>query len=400
MIALGIAEGIATFFAVLITVNMLGNLRAYRPLRSFAAVRLPAPAPFVSLLVPARDEERAIGACVRSLLAQDYPAFEVIVLDDGSTDGTAAIIAALAREDARLTVCVGTPLPPGWTGKAHACAQLAEAARGDVLIFTDADTVHHPTMARSVVGAVAGGADVVTAFPAQEIGGWSEALTVPFMLFVVWAFLPVGRVWSDPSPRFAAANGQLLAFTRAAYVAVGGHAAVRASILDDVHLAQLAKRARLRLRLADGTGAVRTRMYRSFAEVWRGFSKNAYALLGASVAVALPFALLVLLLYLAPVGVLIAGGSAGKSGWLWRWVPLLLVALMLVQRGILAARARLPLWQGVVHPLSVLCFLIILANAVRWHRRGFGEWKGRVYATSPVAPPPAPAADTASTPRQ
>ena len=397
MLTLIIVEGISLAFSALVTLNMLGNLRTYRRLGEYAALARTEAGSFVSVLVPARDEAANIAACLRSLLAQDYPAFEVRVLDDGSTDETAAIVRALAAGDDRLTLLTGQPLLPGWAGKGFACHQLAGAARGDILLFTDADTRHAPEMIRAVAGAVAGGADVVTTFPEQEIGGWAEALAVPMMLFTVWAFLPVGRVWSDPSPQFTAANGQLLAFTRAAYMTVGGHAAVRDSVLEDMGLAQRAKRLGLKLRLADGTGTTRTRMYRSSGEVWRGFSKNAYALLGGSARLAVAFTVLLLALYVVPVVVLVTG-IIGGVGWGRQWLPLMLIALMLVQRGILAWRAHLPMWQAVLHPFSVLAFVLILANSVRWQQRGYGVWKGRVYATTPALPPDAPSG-TAAPPR-
>ncbi len=368
--------------ALIVTGNTIGNCFVFRRLSDYATVG--GSAPFVSLLVPARDEERSIGACLESLVQQEYSDFEIVVLDDGSEDRTASIVRAYADRFERVRVVNGETLPPGWFGKAFACDQLASQARGDLLIFTDADTVHAPTMVRAVAGAVAAGADVVTAFPEQDIGGWSEALIVPFIFFTIWAMLPVGRVWSDPSPRVVAANGQLLAFTRAAYDAIGGHRAVRASVLDDMALARRAKRLGLRLRLADGVGTVRTRMYRSAGEVWRGFSKNAYALTGASPGIAVGFALLLTLLYLAPSVILVAGLVAGRAGWTWRILPAILVLLMFVQNGIVARRTRRPCWQLVVHPLCVVAFLAILANSVRWKARGATVWKGRAYPTIPA----------------
>jgi chlorobactene glucosyltransferase len=376
--ALVACEIVLCVIAAAITLNTLGNLRAYRRLASFAAPT--AGAPFVSMLIPARNEERSLARCLTSLCAQEYGAYEIIVLDDDSTDRTGEIARDAARSADALRLIRGAPLPPGWLGNPWACAQLARAARGDLLLFTDADTVHAPTMVAAVVGAVADGADMVTAFPAQEIGSWSEALLVPFMLFTVWALLPVGRVWSDRSPRFVAANGQLLAFTRAAYGAVGGYGAVRDAVLDDVGLARRAKRRGLRVRLADGVGTVTTRMYHDAGETWRGFSKNAYGLVGQRVGSALAFAALMLALYVAPVVLLIAGFATHMGGWAWRWLPATLVMLMLVQRTVVAVRGRMPPWQVILHPLSVLFFVVILGNAMRWHRRGYGEWKGRRFA--------------------
>ncbi|MCA1723345.1 MAG: hypothetical protein LC748_03650, partial [Thermomicrobia bacterium] len=150
-----------------------------------------------------------------------------------------------------------------------------------------------------------------------------------------------------------------------------------------MELARRAKRIGLRVRLTDGVGTVRTRMYGSAAEVWRGFSKNAYALTGASPVVALSFVTLLVALYLLPSIVLIAGLFAGSDRWTWRFLPLILIALMVMQTAIVARRMRRPCWQPVLHPLSVLCFLVILASSVRWHRRGATVWKGRIYPTTP-----------------
>jgi chlorobactene glucosyltransferase len=383
MIALFWIEMVSCVVALVVTGNTIANLSAFRRLTDFAS--LGTETPFVSVLVPARNEERSIAACLESLVRQQYDHYEIIVLDDGSTDQTAAIARAFIGWCHSVRIETGRTLPPGWFGKAFACDRLAKLACGDLLIFTDADTVHAPVMIRSVVGAVAAGADVVTAFPEQEIGGWSESLVVPFIFFTIWAMLPVGRVWSDPSPRIVAANGQLLAFTRAAYTLIGGHRAVRRSILDDMDLARRAKRAGLRLRLTDGVGTVRTRMYRSADEVWRGFSKNAYALTGASPSIAFGFATLLMLLYLLPSVVLIVGLATGRDGWTWRLLPIILILMMIVQNTVVARRMRRPLWQPVVQPLSVLCFLVILANSVRWHARGATQWKDRLYPTKPSA---------------
>lgn len=383
MIALFWLEVVSLVLALIVTTNTISNAFVFRRLADFASNGTIVPC--VSVLVPARNEERSIGACLDSLARQEYGDYEIIVLDDGSDDRTADIVRAYAERCEIVRIATGRPLPPRWFGKAFACDQLAALARGDLLIFTDADTAHAPAMIRSVVGAAAAGADVVTAFPEQEIGGWSEALIVPFIFFTIWAVLPVGRVWSDPSPRVVAANGQLLAFTRAAYARIGGHRAVRLSVLDDMDLARRAKRDGLRVRLTDGTGIVYTRMYRSASEVWRGFSKNAYALTGASPGIAIGFAALVTLLYLLPSVVLVLSLIVGTGLWTWRILPLILVLLMFVQSTVVARRMRRPFWQPVVHPLCVVCFLVILANSVRWHARGVTVWKDRVYPTNAPA---------------
>jgi hypothetical protein len=157
---------------------------------------------------------------------------------------------------------------------------------------------------------------------------------------------------------------------------------VRVSVLEDMDLARRAKQLGLRVRLTDGAGVVRTRMYRNGRETWRGFSKNAYGLVGQSVAGAIVVTLLLLALYLLPVGLLIGGLATGNGGWTWCWLPLVLVGMMLLQCAIVARRGRFRYWQALLHPLSVLCFVVVLANSMRWHRRGYGEWKGRRIALS------------------
>lgn len=372
-------EGVVLFVAGGVTANTLDNVRGFRRLASFAA---PVAAPFVSVLVPARDEAANIAACVRSLATQHYDGqYEIIVLDDESSDDTAAIVRELVREYPHASLVVGHGPPPGWTGKVAACHALSERARSDILLFTDADTVHAPTMLAHVAGAFAAGAAVVTALPQQEIGGWSEALAVPTMLATLWVFLPIRFVGDARFPQ-ASACGQLLAFTRDAYATVGGHAAVHDSVLEDMQLARRAKECGLRLCLTDGVGIVRTRMYRDTRAVWRGFAKNTYLALGASPVAAASFALLLSLMYLLPVVTLVAGGAMGRGGWAWRGLPLLLLGAMLVQGAVVAVRARLAWWQVPLQPARVLFFLLVLANAMRWHRRGFGEWKGRRYITT------------------
>jgi chlorobactene glucosyltransferase len=346
-----------------------------------------SPPPLVSILVPARNEAANIEACVRSLLAQDVPAFELLVLDDQSEDGTGAILARLAAEDGRLRVLSGGPLLPGWLGKANACRQLAEAARGDWLLFTDADTVHQPPALRRAL-ALAAGRDVglLSMFPRQITGTWGERLIIPLMHLAVYGLLPLPAMHRLRSPAFAAANGQYMLFRRAAYDAAGGHAAVRAQVLEDVALARAVKRAGHRIELADGGDLVRTRMYRGAAEVWAGFSKNFFAFFNYS----LPFLGLALLgyaaLYVAPPLWLLAGAAraaimgevpTGPDGWAWVGLPLAQYGVGVLMRLLLAARFHFRAADALLHPLSVALQIAIGLNSARLARRGGAAWKGR-----------------------
>jgi chlorobactene glucosyltransferase len=236
-------------------------------------------APPVSVIVPARDEERSIERCVRSLLAQTAPDFEVIVVDDRSTDGTRAILDRVARDDARLRVIAGDVLPPDWIGKPWALHQGALHARGNWLLFTDADSVHSPySLTSSLAFARAQRVDAISTITYQELGTWAERAILPSILGLVFFSQGNFAQLNDPGQRQRAlANGQYIFVSRRAYEGLGGHAAVRGEIVEDIELARRFKTdGRYRLLMAAGQDLARVRMYHSFGEIWNGFTKNIY----------------------------------------------------------------------------------------------------------------------------
>lgn len=236
-------------------------------------------APPISIVVPARDERRSIEACVRSLLAQTAPDFEVIVVDDRSTDGTGEIVARLAREDARLRVVSGAALPAGWVGKPWALHQGAAVARGTWLLFTDADSVHAPASATSALAFVRERhADALSTITRQALGTLAERAILPSILGLIFFSQGNFAQLNDPGQtRRALANGQYLFVSRRAYDELGGHAALRGEIVEDVEFARRVKAdGRFRLLLAGGTELAEVRMYHSFGEIWNGFTKNIY----------------------------------------------------------------------------------------------------------------------------
>jgi glycosyltransferase involved in cell wall biosynthesis len=331
----------------------------------------PRELPLVSVLVPARDEAANLRAHLPLLLASDYSRLEIVVLDDRSGDGTAAVAAELARlHPGRLRVVEGAPLRAGWLGKNWACDQLAREARGDVLLFCDADVAAGPlAVARTLALMQRMGADALTALSRHRFGTLAEAAAVPLIAQLpVAAMLPLWLVPRTAAPSLSMGNGQWLAFTRDAYDRVGGHAAVRGEVLEDVHLARAVKRAGLRLAAALATEDLSVRMYGGWAEVRRGFGKNVHALLGGRLATfaagTLVFALGAVYPWLAaPRGTPLALGALG-----------LLAALRIA-----AARLFRHPWRAVaLHPLGALLALRIAAVSYRTRRRV--EWRGRTIS--------------------
>jgi len=358
--------------AALPALLFLRNLGLYREPPGAPAGARPA----VSVLVPARDEERGIAAAVLAALGSEGVEVEVLVLDDGSTDGTAAAVAALAARDRRVRLLAGEPLPPGWIGKVWACAQLARAARSPLLAFVDADVRLAPGgLARAAAFLDASGADLASGFPRQEtVTSW-ERLLLPLMHFVLLGFLPIARMRASRHPAYGAGCGQLLVVRRAAYEAAGGHAAVRGEIHDGLALPRALRRAGLSTDLFDATSVASCRMYRSAGEVWRGLQKNATAGLAAPGKI-VPATLLLGLGQIAPPALLltVARGPAVLA------LAALGTAAAYLPRLAAARRFRQPWGAALLHPLAVLAFL-----AVQWAALGRqlagrpAAWKGRRY---------------------
>ncbi|MBL8055301.1 MAG: glycosyltransferase, partial [Anaerolineales bacterium] len=286
--------------AVLVTLAGIAILNAitFPRLRPGPAADPPAR---LSVLIPARDEAAVIGTTVRALLDQTGVDFEVLILDDDSTDGTTAAALAAAAGDARVRVLAGRPLPAGWLGKNWACHQLAQAAATDRLLFTDADVCWRPAaLAAAAAEFERTRADLLTIWPTQITATWGERLVVPLVALAVQAYLPVLATHHLPGPAFAAAVGQGLLFRRSAYEALGGHAAVRGHVVEDVALARRCKAAGQRLRAAAGAGLVVCRMYRSWREVRAGFAKNILAGHGGQPALLLASTLFHWLIFIFP----------------------------------------------------------------------------------------------------
>ena len=337
---------------------------------------------FVSILVPARNEALNIERCVRSLLRQEYASFEILVLDDGSTDATAELLGHLLLESGgKMRVVQGEPLPDGWHGKAWACFQLGRLAKGELLLFTDADTWHEPDALRRTVGAMEeSGADMLSLMPRQELVSFWEKLVVPLIHVILMCYLPLRLVRTSRKAAFCFANGQYILFRREFYDRINGHASVRDAIVEDVWLCKNVKKGGGRVVAFNGTDVVSCRMYRSFREIWEGFSKNLFAALGYNTAGLFALITLITALYIAPCAFLFRSLFAGEFTLLLFWLPLAQITIALLCRLLIAAAFRQSIAMAFLHLLSQIVLLAIACNSFYSIKFGKGaSWKGRNY---------------------
>jgi chlorobactene glucosyltransferase len=366
--------------AVLAAIVLPINLAAFPRLSRAAGRSGPVGLPSVSVVIPARNEEADVERAVRSHLAQDYPDFQVIVVDDRSTDRTPEILRAIALEDPRLTVVAGCDPPAGWLGKPHALHLGARAAGGEILLFADADVRYDARALREGVTVLQHRRlDLLAFFPRFENRGFWENVLLPFLSIAV--FLGFGFLVLSRRVPLAMGAGAGNLVRRNTYDAVGGHAAIRNSVVDDVRLAVTLKRAGFRVGAFRAEDRVAVRMYRGFREVWNGFSKNvAWAYSGIGGAVLFGMTIVLLAVAIAPVVVLaaaLAGAAVPESD------ARLAVAVFLgtvILRGALAATLREPVWPAATHPLMAALWAGIIGRSLYWrYVRKQIVWRERRY---------------------
>ena len=381
-----LALAIGSFIIALIpAIVFAGNLGAFRRLpessKTFGASLAP-----ISVLIPARNEEANIGRAVESVLANAGVTLELIVLDDQSTDQTAAIVAAMAEQDPRIRLITAPPLPAGWCGKQHACQVLADSSRYDTLVWMDADVeLASDALERMAVELARNRAALISGFPFETTGTWLESLLIPLIHFVLLGFLPLRQMRRSLSPAMGAGCGQLFMARRKDYFEAGGHAAIYASLHDGIALPRAFRRAGKGTDLFDASDIATCRMYASARTVWKGLLKNA----GEGIATATG---------ILPWTILLGGGQiipAALAIYLCAFHPgerlavLFAVAATLGGIGIRLVCAhryygRRPMFAQYVsalfHPIGVLLFLVIQWQSLL--RRFTGQrssWRGRSY---------------------
>ena len=373
-ILLYIQSAIVASLIVLLTISLF-NMRYLRRLYTYPA---PPAWPRCSVLVPARNEENNIGRCAGGLLAQDYPDFQVIVLDDNSTDQTWQILQELAITNPRLTLLKGRLLPDDWLGKHWACHQLAEVADGELLVYVDADTYHEPGMLRGAAAAMAAEkASLISALPRQIVVSWSELLSIPAFYFGMLCGVPLELTRLQRNPLLFAILGQFLVFRRDTYDAVGGYAAVRHNVVDDIAIGRRVHTMGLKYKLLDGDGLVSCRMYRNFDEVWKGLTKSTFATFNFD-----PFFLvlmwtLVVIFFVSPPLVLGIGLAQPQVPTEITAMAGIAVILNLVLWTVSHLRFHFPLYLVLIYPFSAIFMTVVALASMVLTIQGKALWKGR-----------------------
>jgi glycosyltransferase involved in cell wall biosynthesis len=327
----------------------------------------------VAAIVPARNEEVSIAACITSLAAQPE-IVEIIAINDQSSDRTGEILRDLARNISHLHVIDAGAPPSGWVGKNHAVSLGAHQANSPWLLFTDADAVLlEGAIAKAIALATEKDASLISFSPEQELRSWYERVLIPFVYLRLLQRFSFDEV-NDPSSKAAAANGQFLLIQREAYDAVGGHAAIHGSVLEDVALARRVKSAGLRIWFASGLGVVRVRMYRSFSAMWEGWKKNLFQLMGgttgsvfAEFESAFPWMILVILMIGIKLPVAMFAG-------------VILLLLRQVSYGMALSRNHFPFKYIIYYLPAIFLYAGVLWASHESYAKGKVTWKGREYS--------------------
>ncbi|MHB1253111.1 MAG: glycosyltransferase family 2 protein [Candidatus Humimicrobiaceae bacterium] len=363
-------------------VNFLFNQYLYKDISRFKLPdKIVKKPPLVSILIPARNEETNIEKCIKAFLKQDYPKLEILVLDDNSTDSTYNIVKKISEKNKNVKVFKGKPLPQGWLGKSFACFQLSRYAKGEYFVFTDADTHHlQNSISSSLAALLNNGLDALCPFPREIMVTIHERMSIPFMNFVILLFMPLALIRKSKNPLFCTGVGQYLLFRREVYFGMGGHAAVKGKILEDVQITKKTKEMGYSYMIFDGRKIISCRMYKNFKQVFTGYSRFLFSAFDYNISmltIAIIFFILLFLLpnIFFPIGLI-----------LYHWPREILLSIF-VQISIVsfirmvnALRFKEKLLDILLSPLSIVYIVFMAVNSVLQNKLGNGiYWKGRTY---------------------
>jgi chlorobactene glucosyltransferase len=373
MLALIVLQSITLLILFIFFLNALTNLWA---LKRINAAPLPKEFPPVSILVPTRNEEKNIRKCLSSLLKQDYPDYEVLVLNDNSTDKTQQILASFNHP--KLKIFNGLPLPKDWLGKHWACHQLTQHASKELFLFTDADTHHHPhTLKYAVSSMLAQKADFISILPKEKTLSMSELLAIPMIPWSLNTFMPLALAERSKNPSLSASIGQFMLFKRKAYHYIGGYPAIRDQVLDDVTFGKKVKAFGLTWRMFDGTQYLSCRMYRNFKEIFEGFTKNIFAVFKNNIFYFFFAWFILIWVLLGPFAILLLWLLALPITFTSVWLALSAIFITFLTWVISNFRFRFPFLLSFLYPLTIATFAYISLSSMVYTLAGKTTWKGR-----------------------
>jgi chlorobactene glucosyltransferase len=370
---------IITAALALFLLNLILNLKSLKTPRSDSEV--PESKPLISIMIPARDEEANIRACLESLQKQDYPNYEILVLNDNSEDHTAGIVAEMAARDKRIRLINGQPLPEGWAGKPFACYQLAQQARGSWFLFVDADTTHSTYMLRGVLAlALKLKVSLLSGFPRQLANSLPQKIAVPLIYFLIISWAPLWWIHRSKSQRPSVAIGQFLMFPREEYWRIGGHHVVKNRILEDIWMGIEVGRHGGRHVAVDLSSVVSCDMYPTPGAMWRGLVRCVYSVTAIS-----PLMLLILIIiacycYIGPFYWLWNGLFVLKAPFIWCTLVVTQVLAIFFMRFLVDTRFKSSVLSTWLHPIGITYILVIVIYSIyRWVTGAGVSWKERAY---------------------
>jgi len=372
---------IITAILLFVLINFLINNILFKDTSRF---KLPenilAQNPLMSILIPARNEEENIKRCIISLTKQDYENIEILVLDDNSIDDTARMVLELSQKDPRIKLYSGGPLKKGWLGKSYACWQLSKYAKGDYLIFTDADTLHFPnSISSSVACLLRYNLDALSVFPKEITVTLHERMIVPFGKYMILSFVPLYLIRKSKSVLFCTAIGQFMLFKREVYKKIGGHKSIKSKVIEDIMLSKQVKRCGYKFMIFDGRSSLYCRMYKNFREVVRGHSRTIFAAFDYNIYIITIAIILMSAIFLFPFIMLLVGI-------LFDWPAILInliilqIIIILIPKIIFSIRFKCKAVDIILHPISMVYLIYIAINSIFNTKIGMGvNWKGRIY---------------------